>query len=76
MVVVFLCKFSNNYIIIVHQVLTHPIHMFTHPFTHISPHPHSLGGKDDSLSSLPQRPRPEANTNPGGEKKGHLSLVK
>jgi hypothetical protein len=33
---------------IVHQVLTHLIHTFTHPITHISP----LGGRDNSLSCL------------------------
>jgi len=47
MAVAFLCKFINNFVI-VHQVLTHLIHKFTHPITHISPHSHSLGGKDDS----------------------------
>ena len=50
------CRFpmhvQQGFIIIVHQVLTHLIHTFTHPITHISPHSHSLGGKDDSHSYL------------------------
>ena len=49
--------------------------MFTHPITHISPHSHSLGGKDDSHSYLAST----ANAGPinlGGEKKGLHSLTK
>jgi hypothetical protein len=40
----------HQYFIIVQQVLTHLIHMFTLPITQISPYSHSLGDKDDSLS--------------------------
>jgi hypothetical protein len=51
--------------------------MFTHPITHISPHPHSLGGKDNSLSCLASTAKAGTNTKPRGEKKKrHLSLIK
>ena len=54
---------------------SHP-HTFTHPITHISPHSHSLGGKDDSLSYLALSTNSRSPTNPGGEKKGLHSLIK
>ena len=65
------------YFIIVHQGLTHLIHTFTHPITHISPHSHSLGGKDDSLSWLAStaKARNQHQTQ-WGKKKGLHSLIK
>ena len=67
----------HQYFIIVHQVLTHLIHTFTHPTTHISPHSHSLGGKDDSRSYLASMAQARNQHQTQGEKKkGHLSLIK
>ena len=67
----------HPYFIIVHQVLNHLIHLFTHPITHISPHSHSLGGKDNSLSCLASTVKARNQHQTQGEKKkAHLSLVK
>ena len=67
----------HQYFIIFYQVLTHLIHTFIHPITHISPHSHSLGDKDNSLSCLASTTKVRTNTKPRGEKKkGHLSLIK
>jgi hypothetical protein len=64
----------HQYFIIHHQVLTHLIHTFTHPITHISPHSHSLGGKDDSLSYLASSAI-VGNQQTQGEEKGLISLL-
>ena len=65
-------SFNNN-----HQVLTHLIHTFSHPITHISPLSHSLGNMDDSCSYLASSAKAgNQHKNPGGEKKGLRSLVK
>ena len=67
----------HPYFLIVHQVLTHLIHMFTHPITHISPLSHSLGDKDDSHSYLASMAQARNQHQTQGEKKkGHLSLIK
>ena len=59
------------------QVLTHLIHMFSHPITHISPLSHSLGDKDDSLSCLASSANARIqHKNLGGEKKGLHSPIK
>ena len=51
--------------------------MFTHPITHISPHSHSLGGKDDSLSCLASTANARIQHHTQGEKKKELhSLIK
>ena len=64
-------------IIIIDQVLTRLIHMFSHPITHISPLSHSLGDKDDSRSYLASSAKARnQHKNLGGEKKGLHSLIK
>ena len=64
-------------LIIIHQVLTHLIHTFSHPITHISPLSHSLGNKDDSRSYLASSAKAgNQHKNPGGEKRGLHSLIK
>ena len=64
-------------LIIIHQVLTHLIHTFSHPITHISPLSHSLGDKDDSLSCIASSAKARIqHKNRGGEKKGLYSLIK
>ena len=58
-----------------HQVLnpSHP-HTFTHPITHISPHSHSLGGKDDSLSCFASMAKAGKKHQNQGEEKKDTSL--
>jgi hypothetical protein len=72
--------FNNKYIIIVHQVLTHLIHTFSHPTTYlVTSHlssSHSLIGMDDSLSSMSQQPKPGQYTENPRKVEGLLSLVK
>ena len=71
------CSFPmqvHQYFIIVHQVLTHLIHTFTHPITHISPHYHSLGGKDNSLMCLASTTKAKTNTKPRGRRRKDTSL--
>jgi len=64
-------------LITIHQVLTHLIHTFSHPITHISPLSHSLGDKDDSHSYLASSAKANnQHKNRGGEKKGLHSLIK
>ena len=74
------CRFPmqiHPFFIIVHQVLTHLIHKFIHPITHISPHSHSLGGKDNSLSCLASTAHAKNQQQPRGKKKkGLISLIK
>ena len=75
-VVVFLYEYVK-FLIIIHQVLIHHIHTFSHPITHISPLSHSLGDKDDSRSYLASSAKAgNQHKNPGGEKKGLHSLIK
>jgi len=45
-------SYANSPNFIISQLLIQPFHTFSHPSTHISPHSHSLGGKDDSRSCL------------------------
>ena len=67
----------HQYFIIVHHFLTHLIHMFSHPITHISSLSHSLGHKDDSLSCLSSSAKAGIQHNKArGEKKGLHSLIK
>ena len=64
-------------LIIIHQVLTHLIHTFSHPITHISPLSYSLGNKDDSCSYLASSAKVRnQHKNLGGKKKGLHSLIK
>jgi len=52
------------------QPRVHPsIHPSIHPITHISPHSHSLGGKDDSCSCLASTANAGSNTNPGEDRR-------
>jgi hypothetical protein len=63
---------QQDFIIKVHQVLTHLIHMFSHPITHISPH--SLGDKVDSRLYLASTAKAGSNTKTQGKGRKDSSL--
>jgi hypothetical protein len=52
MAIVFPMRASHIFIIVIHQVLTHFIHTFPYPITHLTTLSHALGDKDDSRSYL------------------------